>query len=498
MYVAGPDHFLQESPATSDSAELFTAIVDVPQQEIDEVGLAAYVLDSNITQPMLDDIFRIGKSDVFADAKTHILSQLAERHLEFVYDSIEKPLAPVLRAMEARGVKIDRAFLAELSRTYGTKLALIAKRIYDAAGGEFNINSPKQLGDVLFDRLALAPKHIKKTSSGQRSTRESELEKMRELHPVIADILAYRELSKLLSTYIDTLPTLLDANDRVHTTYVQTGAATGRLASQNPNLQNIPIKTELGRAIRHAFVTDARMKLVSFDYSQIELRIAAFLSDDAGLREIFTTGRDIHTEVAARIFRVPSQEVTYEMRRRAKVINFGILYGMGVNSLKESLGASRAEAQEFYDQYFAAFPRLSTYLEETKADAARRGYTETYFGRRRHFDGITSPIPYVRAAAERMAINAPIQGTQADVVKLAMVEIAQWISKENLQEDVHMLMQVHDELVFEITASKVPKCATRIKDIMENVLPEQKRKGIPFKTEGKSGDNWGDMQELSV
>lgn len=319
---------------------------------------------------------------------------------------------------------------------------------------------------------------------------------MRGTHPIIENILAYRELQKLLSTYIDTIPTLLDETSRLHTSFVQTGTTTGRVSSQDPNLQNIPIKSELGRAIRHAFVAQEGMQLLSFDYSQIELRVAAALSGDEALSDIFRRDEDIHTQVATRVFRVRPEEVTYEQRRRAKIINFGILYGMGVNSLRASLGTSREEAQDFYDQYFAAFPRLATYLDEVKQDAARLGYTKTLFGRRRYFEGIKSSIPFVRASAERMAINAPIQGTQADVVKLAMVEIDQWIQKETLQDDVHLLLQVHDELVFEVSKNKVVEYAPRIKQIMENVLLPEKRNNIPFKTEGKVGSNWGDMKSL--
>lgn len=470
----------------------------VPPEELAPVALAVWVLDSNITEPTLDDVYRLGKSRDFAEAKKHILHEIEKNELSFVYNSIELPLMPTLRIMESRGVCVDRAFLEELSKRYHKELDRMAKRIFDAAGKEFNVNSPKQLGDVLFDTLGLATKNQKKTATGQRSTRESELEKMRDLHPIVGDILSYRELQKLLSTYIDTIPTLLDKEDRLHTSYIQTGTTTGRLASQNPNLQNIPIKTDLGRAIRHAFVPSEGMELVSFDYSQIELRIAAFLSGDESLRDIFVQGRDVHSEVAARVFHVDPKEVTYEQRRRAKVINFGILYGMGVNALRESLGTTRTEAQEFYNQYFEAFPRLAAYLDETKADAARLGYTVTHFGRRRYFDGIKSPIPYVRASAERMAINAPIQGTQSDIVKLAMVEISEWLRKEKHDGDAHLLLQVHDELVFEIKKHKVATCARDIKRIMEGVLPEHARKGIPLPVEGKVGDNWGDMQTLTI
>ncbi len=471
---------------------------DVDPEELRVIGLAAWVLDSNVTQPTLEDIYRVGNANTFADAKEAILKEINERKLAFVYEKIELPLRPVLREMEAYGVKVDRVFLGKLSVTYKKELDQLASLIYKAAGVDFNINSPKQLGDVLFDQMGLTVKNQKKTATGARSTKESELEKMRELHPIIAYVLSYRELQKLLSTYIDVIPTLLDARDHLHTTYVQEGSTTGRLASLNPNLQNIPIKTELGRAIRHGFISDEGMELVSFDYSQIELRIAAFLSNDKTMVDIFKNGRDVHTEVAMRVFHVEAGDVTYEQRRRAKVINFGILYGMGVNALKESLGTARSDAQEFYNQYFEAFPRLAEYLEETKADATRRGYTETYFGRRRYFEGIKSSIPFVRAGAERMAINAPIQGTSADLIKLAMVEIGKWIKDEKLENSIHMLLQVHDELVFEITTAHVAAYAARIKDIMENALSEKERHGIPFKVEGKSGKNWGDMQELSL
>lgn len=480
------DQYIQDEPVQEAPA--------VPQEEVEPLALAVWVLDSNATEPTLDDIYRVGKSTQFEEAKKNILADIAAKELSFVYEHIELPLAPVLRSMEKVGIAVDSGFLRTLATDYNSELEKISARIFAAAGQEFNINSPKQLGDVLFDKLGLAVKNQKKTAGGQRSTRESELEKMRALHPIVGDILAHRELQKLLSTYINTLPTLLDQEGRLHTSYVQTGTTTGRLSSQNPNLQNIPIKTELGRAIRHAFVAGKGMQLLSFDYSQIELRIAAFLSGDETLIDIFKNGRDVHTEVAMRVFHIEAAEVTYEQRRRAKVINFGILYGMGVNALKDSLGTERKDAQVFYDQYFAAFPRLAAYLEETKADAARLGYTQTYFGRRRYFDGIKSPIPYVRAAAERMAINAPVQGTAADIIKLAMVEIGAWIQTQD-QDDIRLLLQVHDELVFEVAQCKVAALSERIKEIMEHVLPKEKCP-VPLTVEGKVGENWGDMKPL--
>jgi DNA polymerase-1 len=478
-----------QPPSAGSSPSLLEATL--PAEEFDELALMAWVIDSNLTEPALDDIYRLAKAKEPAAARAALEAEIKKRGLSFVWDKIERPLMPVLRAMERRGVKVDRAFLQKLSTEYHAQLDAIAARIYKTAGGEFNLNSPKQLGDVLFDTLGLSAK--KKTAGGQRSTRESELQKLSGQHPIIEDILAYRELSKLLGTYIDTIPTLLDPSDRLHTHYVQTGTTTGRLSSQDPNLQNIPIKSDLGRRIRHAFVADAGHTLVTFDYSQIELRIAAILSGDPGLLEIFRAGRDVHAEVAARVFGEHSPLPAHEQRRRAKVINFGILYGMGVTALQQNLGTNRAEASDFYEQYFNAFPRLRDYIEETKADAAREGYTQTLFGRRRYLEGIHSPIPYVRAAAERMAINAPIQGTQADLIKLAMIDIHAYLEKEKTG---HLLLQVHDELVFEIEDTQVDACVPVIKRMMEEVFPADKARNVPIVVEGKKGKNWGEMEKL--
>jgi len=464
-------------------------------KEAEDLAIAVSVLDPNIAVPTLSDIYRMGKSKELGEARKQLLQEIKERDLTFVYEKIELPLAPVLRRMEERGVKVDKEFLKDLSKEYSAELKKISARIAKAAGGEFNISSPKQLGEVLYDKLGLGDGKIKKTAGGARSTKESELLKLKDQHPIVEDILQYRELSKLLSTYINALPDLLDNEGRVHTTFVQIGAATGRIASIDPNLQNIPVKTELGRRIRNAFVADKGYKLISFDYSQIELRIAAFISGDESLAEIFKSGRDVHSEVAARVFHVKQSDVSYEQRRRAKVINFGILYGMGVNALKDALGTSRGEAQEFYAQYFAAFPSLASYVEGIKADTARKGYTETFFGRRRYFDGIHSSIPYVRASAERMAINAPIQGTQADIVKLAMIKIDE-LFKEEAKHEACLLLQVHDELVFEIKEARIKTLAPKIKEIMEGVLSLKDTNGIPLKAEGKMGENWGEMERM--
>jgi DNA polymerase-1 len=475
-----------QSPAEMAPGEgLFRATV--PQALFEKAAIAVSVLDSTNTEPSLDDIVREGGSHDFGEALKNLERQIAERTLTFIYENIELPLSPVLRGMEARGIMVDKLFLSDLSKEYTSELQKIAKRIYKHAGVEFNISSPKQLGEILFDKLGLMAK--KKTAGGQRSTKESELQKLSGEHAIIEYILSYRELSKLLGTYIDTLPTLLDKYDRVHTRYIQIGAATGRMASLDPNLQNIPIKTELGRAIRKAFVAKKGYSLVSFDYSQIELRLAAILSGDKGLIEIFKEGRDVHTEVAARVFGVRAESVDYEQRRKAKVINFGILYGMGVAALQQSLGTHRKDAQEFYNQYFEAFPRLAAYLDEVKGQAARVGYTQTLFGRRRCMDGIHSAIPYVRAAAERMAINAPLQGTSADIIKLAMIDIDKQIPGT-------LLLQVHDELVLEVPDTRVGELAPIVQRLMEGVLTVAQQKGVPITVEGKVGKNWGEMKKI--
>lgn len=469
---------------------------DVSENEIEEVSVALWVLDSNITKPTLDDILSYAKEKSFEKAKDKILKELKKQKTLSVFEDIEKPLIPILKKMKKRGVKIDTTYLKKLSAEYHKDLDVIQKEIYALAGKEFNVNSPKQLGEVLFDDLGLTTKNQKKTAGGARSTRESELVKLAEEHPIINKVLEYRELQKLLSTYIDTIPTMLEKG-RLHANFLQAGTTTGRMASSDPNLQNIPIKTEKGRVIRHAFVPEKGYVLAALDYSQIELRVAAILSGDKRLIDIFKKGEDVHASVASYVFEVPQDKVTKEMRRRAKVINFGILYGMGVNALRANLGTDRKEAQDFYNAYFKNFSGLENYLEEVKADARRTGFTETLFGRRRYFPGIDSALPHIRAQAERMAINAPIQGTAtADIVKIAMVEIEKYVQKEELEKDVYMLMQVHDELVFEIKKEKVMKVVPRLKEIMESVLSKEQSKNVPIVANTEVGDSWGNMKEV--
>lgn len=470
---------------------------EVPSERYRQAQVMLWLLHSDFTNPTRDDILAYAGVQNFDEAYAFLEESLTKAgRVNDVWKDIEKPLVPVLMRAEEVGVKVDRKALAALKKKYSAELEAVGKRIYAAAGKEFNISSPKQLGEVLFDDLGLVAKGQKKTATGQRSTRESELEKIKDLHPIVEDILEYREIGKLLSTYIDAIGPALDADDRLHTHFIQTGTTTGRMASEDPNLQNIPIRTERGRKIRNAFIASKGYTLVALDYSQIELRLAAILSKDEKLCEIFRSGRDVHQEVAARVFGVAPDKVDAEMRRRAKAINFGILYGMGVNSLKSSLGTTIGEAHKFYDDYFATFTTLAEYLESTKGFARKNGYTETLFGRRRQFPEMKSPLPYVRAQAERMAINAPIQGTQADIIKLAMGRIDEMLAAKDARDDVRLLLQVHDELVYEVRNEKVKEFAPEIERIMESVLSTKEANDVPIIAEAKVGENWGEMQKL--
>ncbi len=486
---------------------------DPPASKIDpqmlrETSLALWLLNSDVTNPGLEDILRETRAQTLEKAHEAIFAELKTTgRLYEVYEKIEQPLLAVVERMNATGVYIDKGRLKALSDEYSKELGKLAGKIYSHAGRDFNINSPKQLGVVLYDELKINPVKQKKTAGGARTTREEELVKLSPLHPIIDDILSYRELQKLLSTYIEKMPALVAADNRLHAEFLQTGTTTGRMGCQNPNLQNIPIKSEYGRRIRTAFAAPAGKALVALDYSQIELRIAAGLSGDEKLVQIFQSGGDVHAAVAAQVFNVPPELVDHEMRRRAKVINFGILYGMGVNALRANLGASvtREEAAEFLSEYFKNFSGLARYIESTKAEASRLGYTETLFGRRRYFAGFKSSIPGLRAQAERMAINAPMQGTQSDIIKLAMVEADILIEKNGWrdpsnssgQAKVALVLQVHDELVYEIDAKIAEEAAQKIRNVMESVIDINKLSGVPILVEAAVGEDWGTLKKLS-
>lgn len=494
---AGFDDSLGPHTTDSDMDGATPKQPEIPQGLLAEAQVMLWLLSSEFTNPSLADVLAFTKETDFTKAHQKLSEEIAKTgRLNEVYEKIEKPLIPVIRGIEERGVLVDRKVLELLAREYRAELTIIEKRIYKAAGHEFNISSPQQLGVVLFDELHLTPERHKKTAGGARSTRESELEKLREEHSIIGDVLEYRELKKLLSTYIDNLPPLLDGEGRLHARFLQTGTTTGRMSSEAPNLQNIPHHSARGNAIRHAFIAPEGYTLLAIDYSQIELRIAAILSKDEKLCSIFRAGRDVHREVAAMVFEVAPEQVDAEMRRRAKVINFGILYGMGVNALRAQLGVSTAEAHKFLEDYFNTFKTLTEYLEATKGFARKHGYTETLFGRRRQFPEMKSPLPYVRAQAERMAINAPMQGTQSDIIKLAMVRIDAELKKEHEEDAAHLLLQVHDELVYEVKKDKLSILAPRIQAIMESVLSPRETNDVPITVVAKAGPNWGELEPL--
>jgi len=473
----------------------------IPPLELKETSVALWLINSNLTNPPLEDIFAFAKTKDFKAARAIVLEELRARHLTRVFEEIEKPLIPIVEKMNGRGVQVDIPFLRILSREYHKELSLREKAIWKLSGEEFNINSPKQLGEVLFNKMGLKVTRPKKTAGGAVSTRESELEKIRDLHPIIGNILEYREFQKLLSTYIDTIPTMTSSKGRLYAQFLQAGTTTGRMGSQNPNLQNIPIQTKLGQRIRNAFIAEKGSRLLSIDYSQIELRVAAILSGDRKLIDIFKRGEDVHTAVASEVFKVAKEKVTKEMRRQAKVINFGMLYGMGVNSLRSALSEggeviTREAAQSYYNAYFTDFYELAGFLEKVKRDAYEKGYTETLFGRRRYHEAIKSNIPYIRGAAERMAINAPIQGTGADIVKLAMVRVDEWLRKEKLDTHVGLILQVHDELVYEVEEGILEEVIPKIKEIMQNVVPIKESRGVPIVVEASVGESWGEMEKV--
>jgi DNA polymerase-1 len=472
----------------------------IDPEELRKLSIGLWLLNSELTNIGYGDIASYKGSKNFVEGKEKILADIKERNLTYVYEDIELPILPVVESMEKYGIILDVKKMEKLSVEGHKELSAIEKKIWGYAGREFNISSPKQLGDVLFDEMKVdegSGKKMKKTEGGARSTRESELMKLQGLHPIIDDILLYRELSKLLSTYIDTLPSLVASDGRVHATFNQSGTTTGRFNSSNPNLQNIPVGDGFAKEIRGAFIAAPGHTFIAFDYSQIELRVAALMSGDDYLIDTFEAGKDIHSAVASRVFGVPEDKVTHDMRRKAKVINFGILYGMGVTALQQNLGTDRKEAQSFHDSYFASFPSIAGYMESTTEFAKKNGYTETLFGRRRYFPLLKSPLPFLRAGAERQAGNAPLQGTAADCIKIAIRDADQALRNENLIDKAHLVLQVHDELVFEVEESAVEKVSVLVENAMKNVLPREFLKGkrpVPLEVHVSVGKNWGELK----
>lgn len=396
-------------------------------------------------------------ADVTLKLKNILEKELDSNGVKELFEEIEMPLVPVLAYIERNGVRIDTEALKETSKHFTIRMREIEEEIYKLAGMEFNVSSPKQVGEVLFDRLKIVEK-AKKTKTGQYVTSEEVLESLKGKHQIVEKILDYRGLKKLLSTYIDTLPELINPKTgRIHTSFNQTVTATGRLSSSNPNLQNIPIRNEDGKEIRKAFIPDDGCEFFSADYSQIELRIMAHLSGDKNMIEAFKEEQDIHAATAAKIYKIDINEVTREQRSKAKTANFGIIYGISVFGLAERLNVDRKEAKELIDGYFENYPQVKAYMDESIRTAREKGYIETIFKRKRYLPDINSRNAVVRGYAERNAINAPIQGSAADIIKVAMVRIYKRFMEEGIKSK--MILQVHDELNFSVLSEEKEKCS---------------------------------------
>lgn len=468
--------------------------------------LAADFLQERMVR--IDELIGKGKADNFseveietasgyagADAEiTWRLTLLFEERLkasgmENLFETLEMPLVEIIRGMEAAGIAIDRAYLEGIGKRFAGERAVIEREIYQLAGEEFTLNSPKQLQRILFDKLKLPPS--KKTKTGF-STDEDVLRKLAAEHPICEKIIAFRELSKLSSTYVDALLTLADEKDRVHTSFHQTGTITGRLSSNNPNLQNIPIRSENGRLIRRAFVAEPGNLLLSADYSQIDLRALAHISGDPVLIQTFLDGGDVHARTAAEIFHVPVEQVTTDMRRGAKAINFGIVYGQQAFALSQQIGVPLETAKEFIQKYFERYAGVRSWIDSTLDEARRAGFVTTLSGRRRNMDDINAPNAFTRGFAERAAVNTPIQGTSADIIKAAMIVIARELGKSGLK--CKMLLQVHDELVFEMPTSELSAAADLIRNGMESAYELK----VPLLADLKTGLNWNEMEKMKL
>jgi len=410
--------------------------------------------------------------------------QLKKENLEELFHKVEMPLMKILAKMELAGISLDTDWLSRESVDLENDLKELEQKIFELSGEEFNMNSPKQLGEILFEKLKLDPK-AKKTKTGQYSTSEEVLQKLAYKHEIIQHILKYRTYQKLKSTYVDALPSEIEPKDnRVHTTFSQTTAATGRLSSLNPNLQNIPIRTARGQQIRGAFVAEEGKKIISADYSQIELRLIAELSGEDNMIKAFQNGEDIHASTASKLFKIPLDQVDKTQRSQAKTVNFGIIYGQGAFALAEQTGLSRTEAKQMIDSYYENYPKLKIFMTEQVEKARKNGFVETILGRKRHLKDINSNNFVVRGHAERNAVNAPIQGSAADVIKIAMIDIDRALSEGGFK--TKMLLQVHDELLFEVPEEEIEPIKVLIKEKMESAVKTK----VPLIVEVGVGNNW--------
>lgn len=417
-----------------------------------------------------------------------IKTQKEKANIKTVLNTIEMPLIEVLFHMEKRGIALDKPRLREIATVIDAEINTLTQKIYGHAGEVFNINSTQQLRVVLFDKLQISTQNIKKTKTGF-STASDELEKIRDMHPIVAEIERYRELFKLKTTYVDVLPTLTDAENRIHTTFNQAVATTGRLSSSDPNLQNIPIRTEDGRRLREGFVARNEYVFVSADYSQIDLRCVAHVSGDQALIKAFNEGQDIHTYTVAQVLGIAPEEITKEQRRSAKELNFGLIYGMGQFGFARAAGIDAKQAKEFIVSYFDKFAGVKAYIENTKKQATESGYVETLFGRRRYVKEIQSKNFQLRASGERMAINMPIQGLAADIMKLAMIAADRHIAKKYGTDDAYAVLQVHDEIIFEVREDLAGEFAEQMKHVMENVCTLK----VPLVVDVSQGERWSEL-----
>lgn len=509
-YIVLTRYGLKITPITFDTM-IAEFVVDPSSRNLGLKNLAAARLGEEMTH--IEELIGKGRNQLSmadiaiesvanyaaADAETTLrLMPILRKDLERVnsmklLDEVEMPLISTLADMEMSGILLDLPFFQKMSEELTGRMTEIEKQVYESVGKAFNINSTQQLSDILFNRLRLEPPDKgRKTASGHYSTSADVLEALRGKHPVVDMVLEHRELSKLKSTYVDALPAAVDANTgRVHTSYSQTGAVTGRLSSSNPNLQNIPIRTEEGRRVRNGFIAGEGNVLLSVDYSQIELRIVAHMAGDESMLAAFRAGEDIHATTAAAVYGVQKEAVTKDMRRHAKAINFGLIYGMSAFGLKNSTDLTLAEAENFVKAYFDKFPGVKKYLDGIRKVAAEKGYVETLLGRRRYFPALQSKLnPQLKNREEREAINAPIQGTAADIMKIAMLKIPEALASANLRGK--MLLQVHDELVLECPRGEIEKTARIVQETMASAYPLS----IPLSTEARWGKSWGGMQVL--
>ncbi|TSC89771.1 MAG: DNA polymerase I [Parcubacteria group bacterium Gr01-1014_3] len=446
--------------------------------DLKKIEIAKWLLDAENQQNLPDDLESLEK-------------KITEEGLDKVYREIELPLVPILDSMHELGIKVDAKILEKVAKELNKEIATLEEQIHKAAGLPFNLNSPKQLSEVLFEKLKIDTKGVPKRKTGAFSTDAETLDKIKDRNPVVASILKYRELYKMKSTYAEPLLELAkaDKESRIHTTFLQTITSTGRLSSKDPNLQNIPVLSDWGKRVREAFVAEKGHSLLSLDYSQIELRVLASVANDEKMIEAFRQGEDIHRLTASQVFNIPLKEVTKEQRQMAKTLNFGVIYGMGADGLARASGMSREESAKFIAEYFADFADIKRWQEKTINKARQTGYVETLNGRKRWLPNIMAGNRRFAAESERMATNMPIQGLAADIIKLAMIRVAEMLKKKKLEDKVKMLLTIHDELIFEVTDDLAKEAEELIRPEMEKAYELI----VPLKVDSAIGKNWSEI-----